>query len=60
MGIAGIRNHHLTTQFDRLMSSSVIVGSSVSKSSKIFLNCGTIETMMNDRIPTATITTTIG
>ena len=43
-----------------LIRNSVIGGSVVPKSSKIFLNCGTILIMMNVRMPTATLTTTIG
>jgi len=43
-----------------LINTCVMSGSVLPKSSKIFLNCGTIFSMMNVRMPTATHTTTTG
>ena len=43
-----------------LTSISVIGGSSRSNSLKILRNAGTILIMMNVKMPTATVTTTIG
>ena len=45
---------------ETFISMIVIGGSSVSKSSKIFTNAGTILIMMNVKMPTATETTTTG
>ena len=60
MGMPGKRNHQLPTQCDMAIRAWVMAGSSVPKSWKILMNCGTIFNMMKTRMPTAKVTTVTG
>ena len=52
--------NEMAMMVEMVISTRVMPGSSVPKSSKICLNAGTILSMMNVRMPTATMTTTTG
>src|SRR5437879_2824299 len=59
-GISGMMYQYLTNQREVAISMSVIHGSFILKSAKIFSNFGMMKIMMNARISTATEMTTAG